>query len=191
MAITGRWFLESEDGFKPIKLGITEDNKIDWTTFKLRIQIDSSMETVYKAWATSGKLKEWFLEKASFESAIGKDRRADELCKKDDSYTWKWHNWEFEESGKILEANGKDSLSFVFGAGGKVSVTLKKIGGQTEIWLTQYDIPTDETSKMNYFIGCKTGWTFWLTNLKAWLEHNITLNAVNLTQSETKYLVNS
>jgi len=27
-----------------------------------------------------------------------------------------------------------------------------------------------------YHYGCSTGWTFWLANLKAWLEHGILLN---------------
>jgi len=34
-------------------------------------------------------------------------------------------------------------------------------------------------------------WTFWLTNLKAYLEHNITLHAKGLNQDETMDLVNS
>jgi hypothetical protein len=44
---------------------------------------------------------------------------------------------------------------------------------------------------MEIFVGCITGWTFWLTNLKAYLEHNITLHAKGLKQDETMDLVNS
>ena len=36
-----------------------------------------------------------------------------------------------------------------------------------------------------------TGWTFWLANLKAYIEHGITLNARGLRQEETTDLVNS
>jgi hypothetical protein len=40
-------------------------------------------------------------------------------------------------------------------------------------------------------VGCATGWTFWLANLKAWLEHGITLHATGLSQADTTNLVNS
>ena len=63
--------------------------------------------------------------------------------------------------------------------------------GSTEVTLVQDNIPTDEESRMNLFVGCITGWTFWLTNLKAYLEHGITLHAKGLQQDETTDLVNS
>ena len=37
-------------------------------------------------------------------------------------------------------------------------------------------MPTDEETKMNIYNGCSCGWTFWLANLKAYLEHGILLN---------------
>ncbi len=97
----------------------------------------------------------------------------------------------FTEKGQILEANGKDLISFTFGSGGIVTVRLKEVKGNTEVELIQSDIPTDEKSKMEIYVGCITGWTFWLTNLKAYVEHNITLHAKGLNQDETMDLVNS
>ena len=41
--------------------------------------------------------------------------------------------------------------------------------------LRQYNIPTDPESTLNIHFGCSNGWTFWLANLKAWLEHGIHL----------------
>ena len=93
--------------------------------------------------------------------------------------------------GQVLKANGKDLISYTFGSGGIVIVKLNEVSNGTEIELTQEDIPTDEKSKMDVFVGCITGWTFWLTNLKAYLEHDITLHAKGLRQDETKGLVNS
>jgi hypothetical protein len=51
--------------------------------------------------------------------------------------------------------------------------------------------PRIEISIEKKLVGCSTGWTFWLTNLIAYLEHDITLHAKGLKQYETKDLVNS
>jgi len=161
-----------------------------WNSFSLRIKIDQAVRTVFECWATQGQLEKWFLEEASYYHGNDK-RKADELVQKGDTFNWKWNNWNFTEKGEILEANGKDFISFTFGAGGKIDVKLNEINGMTEVSLTQSDIPTDEKSKMDIYVGCSTGWTFWLTNLKAFLEHGITLNAKGLKQEETKNLVNS
>lgn len=163
----------------------------DWTRFTKRILIEKPIVSVYECWATKRKMEEWFLERADYKYAHSQDRKPDEAVQPGDEFVWKWHNWDFSEEGEILEANGKDKISFTFGAGGKVHVNLKERGNATEIILTQDDIPTDEKSKKEIFAGCSTGWTFWLTNLKAYLEHGITLHAKGLKQEETTDLVNS
>jgi uncharacterized protein YndB with AHSA1/START domain len=162
----------------------------NWNTFTKRIVINKSIDSVYRSWATKSQLETWFLEKADFVSG-DMYRTADEPVQKSDRFFWKWNNWDFTEEGQILEANGINLISFTFGSGGIVSVKLKEIEGGTEVTLVQDDIPTDEKSKMELFVGCITGWTFWLANLKAYLEHNITLHAKGLRQDETINLVNS
>ncbi|OZV68011.1 SRPBCC family protein [Winogradskyella aurantia] len=161
-----------------------------WETFTKRIRINKPIEEVYNCWATKSQIEKWFLEKADFifENRV---RKPHELIQKNDDFQWKWNNWDFTEEGQVLEANGKDILSFTFGSGGIVAVTLKEVQYGTEVELIQKDIPTDDSSKMDIFVGCITGWTFWLTNLKAYLEHGITLHAKGLSQDETKDLVNS
>jgi uncharacterized protein YndB with AHSA1/START domain len=162
----------------------------NWKTFTKRILINKSIDSVYHCWATQNQIETWFLEKAVFVSGEN-HRKAGELVEKGDNFFWKWNNWDFTEKGQVLEANGKDIISFTFGSGGIVTVRLKEVNGSTEVELTQSDIPTDEKSKMEIYVGCITGWTFWLTNLKAYLEHNITLHAKGLNQDETMDLVNS
>ena len=162
----------------------------DWTKFVKRIVIESSIEEVYRSWATQSSIETWFLEKANFRNE-NQDRTSNELFQKGDNFKWKWNNWDTIFEGKILEANGEDLLSFTFGAGGLVHIQLKELGKATELCLTQEEIPTDDDNKMDQFVGCSNGWTFWLTNLKAFLEHGITLHATNLNQDETKNLVNS
>lgn len=163
----------------------------DWTRFKRRIVIEKPIRTIYDCWSTRHHMEKWFLEKAIYTGKGDQQRKMDENVQAGDTFEWKWNNWDFTESGTILSANGKDAISFTFGEGGKVHVTLKAIGEATEINLTQEEIPSDEKSKQEIFVGCATGWTFWLANLKAYLEHGITLHAKGLRQEETTDLVNS
>ena len=163
----------------------------DWTSFRKRITINKPLKDVYAAWAVPTKLENWFLEKAVYVDSNGDPRKSDQLIQQGDRFIWKWHNWETEENGEILEANGTDRLVFTFGFGGNVRVEVSEKGNSTHVELVQYDIPADEQNLREIFVDCITGWTFWLTNLKAWLEHGITLHATGLAQEETKDLVNS
>ncbi len=59
---------------------------------------------------------------------------------------------------------------FVFGKAGVVSVGLTEKAGDKIFWLKQEQIPADEPGKYNFHVGCKTGWTFYLANLKCVLQ---------------------
>lgn len=163
----------------------------NWSTFTKRIFIAKPAKEVYSAWVSAQKLEQWFLEKAKFHIPDERDRAYQEWFQEGDFYSWKWHNWDFEEQGTIIKANSKDEFAFSFGSGGIVRIKLIDKNQGTELVLTQESIPTDDKSKKEIYVGCSTGWTFWLTNLKAWLEHGITLHATGLAQEETKNLVNS
>ncbi len=163
----------------------------DWTSFRKRIYIEHPIENVYNSWAVPHNLTTWFLEKAEYFDQNNSLRSPNDQIQKGNRYSWKWHNWDIIEKGEVLIANGKNKIVFTFGSGGNVRVELTELNTGTELILIQEEIPTDEESKMNFFVGCSTGWTFWLANLKAWLEHGITLHATGLTQEETKDLVNS
>lgn len=164
---------------------------IDWTNFTKRIYIDSNIQSVYDAWTIPGKITEWFLEKADYSGENEQERNEDENIQNGDHFKWKWHNRENEEGGHILAANGSDRISFTFGTGGNVHIELNEHRLGTELTLVQDSIPIDEESKLDLFAGCNASWTFWLTNLKAWLEHGITLHATGLSMEETTDLVNS
>jgi len=164
---------------------------VDWTNFTRRIYIDKHIQAVYDAWTIPGKITEWFLEKADYRGKNDKERKSEDHIQNGDAFRWKWHNWEEPEKGKILAANGSDRVSFTFGTGGNVHVELNDHRRGTELTLIQDSIPTDEQSKLDLFVGCATGWTFWLANLKAWLEHGITLHETGLSREETTDLVNS
>jgi hypothetical protein len=98
-------------------------------------------------------------------------------------YTWYWHNWDGKEEGKILEANGVDFIEFYF-SNSKVSVQLEEKHDIVIVTLKQFEIPEDDASKLQIHFGCSNGWTFWLTNLKAYVEHGILLNETEIDLSD-------
>ncbi len=151
--------------------------------FIKKIRIKSSLEKVYGCWSTRKGMESWFLKSAEFyrdEALIAENA----FTLTGDRYSWQWHNWEPTESGIIVEANGRDWLVFSFGDRSKVSVKLETIGDSVLVILKQFDMPTDEKTILEVHIGCSNGWTFWLTNLKAFLEHGITLNETEIDISD-------
>ena len=159
--------------------------KLQWHSFQKRIYINATVEKLYKLWATQEGITSWFLKDAQFTDNNGTKRRADELVQVGDRYIWHWHNWDGKEEGKILEANNKDFILFTF-ENSKVSVKLEEKHNVVIVTLTQFEIPEDDESKLRIHFGCSNGWTFWLTNLKAFLEHGILLNEteINLQENE-------
>jgi len=82
-------------------------------------------------WTNFKQIETWFLEKADYQSGEI-IRKPDESVQKGDQYTWKWNNWDFTEEGQILEANGKDLLSFTFGAACRMLKRLDILDGKSE-----------------------------------------------------------
>ena len=144
----------------------------DFTRFKLRIPVKAAETDIYDCWTTQAGLERWFLRKAPFTTSDKTTRRRDQHAAANDTYEWRWYGWndDVAEHGSVLEANGKSFFKFIFGKAGTVSISIKEEHGQTICELIQENIPTDGESMGNYFIGCQTGWTFYLTNLKSVLE---------------------
>lgn len=149
--------------------------EIDWTQFTRRIHINKPVQEVYNALAIPTQIEKWFLEKADYIQVNCEVRDKNTPYQRGDAYEWKWWGWEHIEKGVVLHANDTDHITFTF-SGGKVDIKLKEDFSGTLIILKQRDIKTDETSKMKIYTSCSLGWSFWLVNLKAWLEHGITLN---------------
>lgn len=149
---------------------------LGFESFTKKIYVQAPIEKLYACWATPDGICTWFLREAAYVSRTGQTREPKEFICKGDRYTWRWYNWDGEESGEILLANGKDRIEFSFAEFCRVTVDLKKDGDHVLVSLTQANIPTDEQSKMNLHVGCSNGWTFWLANLKAYLEYGILLH---------------
>ena len=122
-------------------------------------------------------MEEWFLKKAQFfknDKALSKGEKATKDC----IFEWTWYGWpEMIQKGEMLEVVENEKIVFSFDPAGIVTIDIEKVDDNwTQLILQQSGIPTDEESKKNFFYGCSLGWSFWLVNLKAWLEHGILLD---------------
>jgi hypothetical protein len=52
---------------------------------------------------------------------------------------------------------------------------MKEERGHMIVELVQTEIPTDDRGKHYWHLGCKTGWTFYLANLKSLFEGGVDL----------------
>ncbi len=149
----------------------------NWNRFVTRISVIAPVEKLYWCWATREGIEYWFLRISEYKKPDGSLRTNDEPVQKGDTYTWRWHGWSDEttEEGTILDCNGKDFFKFSFGKAGNCAVSIKKEGVYTVVELVQDEIPDTEEGRQMWHVGCKTGWTFYLTNLKSLLEGGIDL----------------
>ncbi|MCD6012442.1 MAG: hypothetical protein K0Q79_2304 [Flavipsychrobacter sp.] len=154
---------------------------IDWSKFAHKIYINVPMQKVYDAWATRTNIESWFLRKGEFFMPDGTVRPNDSYVQAGDTYEWFWHGHPDTtvERGKITEANGKDRFQFVFGGAGLVTIDMRQVDNVTEMILTQSEIPADEAGRYNYHVGCSTGWTFYMANIKSILEGGLDLRNKN------------
>jgi uncharacterized protein YndB with AHSA1/START domain len=149
----------------------------NWDHFSLKIAIDAPIKAIYDAWTVQFNLEKWLLRKAVFHKDDDSQRDYDAYIQEGDTYRWLWHGRpdDVVEKGKVLEANGVDRLAFSFTAGALVTVTIGEAMGHNIVLLKQENMPTDEASRARYHLGCLSGWTFYLTNLKSVLEGGLDL----------------
>lgn len=153
----------------------------DWSRFVVRINVNAPTQKLYQAWATRSGMEYWFLRMSEYKKPDGSIRGKDEFVEKGDTYRWLWHGWpdETEEKGEILACNGKDQFKFSFGKAGICSVSIYEDQGETIVELVQDNIPTDDKGMQFYHLGCKTGWTFYMANMKSLYEGGIDLRNKN------------
>jgi hypothetical protein len=154
---------------------------IDWSRFNVRIDIKAPTEKLYSGWITSSGIEYWFLRSCEYRKPGGSLRERNEPVQTGDSYLWRWHGYpdEVKEEGTVLDMNGKDFFKFSFGKAGVCSVYIKEESGNTIVELVQENIPDDEHGRQYYHVGCKTGWTFHLADMKSIYEGGIDLRNKN------------
>lgn len=154
----------------------------DWSRFSVRINIrNTPPQQLYRAWATRTGIEYWFLRMSEYKKADGTVRADEEYVQTGDHYRWRWHGYsdEVTETDEILDCNGVDFFKFRFGKAGVCSVRIYEEQHEMIVELIQEHIPTDEKGKELWHVGCKTGWTFYLANMKSMFEGGIDLRNKN------------
>ncbi len=147
----------------------------NWTSFTKKVPIKSTVSELYKAWTVPKEIEKWFLSEALYKRANGEVIASNESIAANDRYEWSWFLYETIEKGKVLEANGVDCLKFTFAGDCIVTISLTQKEETVIVSLTQSNIPTDNQSKRGIRIGCDSGWSFFLVNLKSVYEGGLDL----------------
>jgi len=136
------------------------NKKYDWSQFIQRLPVAAPAEKVFKMWTDPKMMNKWLVEDAKMP------------LKKNGTYEWTWYGG-FKDSGKILSVRKPSKLVFTF-AGSKCEVQIKKNKRGSMVTLRQYSIPDSDEHKVVH-LSCSNGWTFYLTNLKTYMEYGIDL----------------
>lgn len=147
----------------------------DWTTFTRRIAIKTKLADIYNAWTKASEIEKWFLSKAVYFDPKLNQLDNDKSIEKGCSYVWNWYLYDTTERGTIVDANGKDFIQFTFAGDCIVDVKLTIQHDYVIVELTQKNIPTDDQSKQGIRLGCDSGWSFFLVNLKSVYEGGLDL----------------
>jgi len=134
---------------------------LSFDSFTKKIYIKTNLEKLYWSWCTADGITSWFLSNATYTSTNGRMKSGSAKIAEGDSYIWEWHNWDGQEKGKVIQANGKDFFEFTFADVCHVAISMEEQGDFVLLTLKQYNIPTDDKSKLNIHYGCSNGWTFW------------------------------
>lgn len=151
----------------------------DWTTFTRKIAIKAKLSDIYDAWTTADEIEKWFLSNATFYDANKESISKNVQLKKGMTYAWNWYLFDETEYGSITKANGTDAIQFTFAGECLVDIKLSVQGDDTIVELTQKNIPTDDDSKQGIRLGCASGWSFFLLNLKSVYEGGLDLRNKN------------
>lgn len=146
------------------------NKKYNWSEFTLSVAIEAPVEKIYKMWTDSEKLCKWLPSDAKMNMEEG------------GNYEWSWTRG-FKEKGKILSFKKPSRLSFTF-ADSICDVSIKRNKHGSLVKLHQYNIPETEKHKSDTHLRCNNNWTFYLINLKTYLEFGI-----DLREKDTDYLM--
>ncbi|MBL4703557.1 MAG: SRPBCC domain-containing protein [Flavobacteriales bacterium] len=147
----------------------------NWISFTKKIAIKAKLSDLYDAWTVPSKIEGWFLSKANFQSESGDQLEQDLNVTKGSSYEWFWYLYDGVGKGKITKTNGVDFLQFTFAGDCLVDVQLTQVNENVVVQLTQSNIPIDNESKRGIRLGCDSGWSFFLVNLKSVYEGGLDL----------------
>ncbi len=139
--------------------------------FEMHIYVRATADQVLKAWTETAQITKWFVAKSEYRDASG--TLVSEAVE-GGTYRWGWIEGS-EDSSQITKA-GPGAFWFGWDQGkGQVQVRIEAVGSECRVNLKQEMFEGTPEYVEHFQLGCRLGWTFFLTNLKAWLEHGIDL----------------
>ncbi len=145
--------------------------------FELRIWIAAEPDAVFKCWARADRLSKWFQHTARHFSADNPSENRTE-ARGGDRYEWGLVHGH-RSTGKFLEVDSeKRVVHFTFSgdSGMSTRVQAESADGGSMVRLTHLGLPDAD---VECYADVKCGWTFYLTSLKAFLEHQVDLRELS------------
>jgi len=134
--------------------------------FTTKLAIKTTLPKVWDALATETGLTQWFPSQATLDVRSG------------GSFEFCWG--EFRLPGKFIEVIPQKKLSFTWWEPkGPITFELEKSGDSEVIVTLIARGYQSEGEELKQYIEETKGWTFFLTNLKSYLEHGIDLRDHN------------
>jgi len=163
----------------------------DWSRFRLGIHVRKTPPQVFRLLATAAGLAKWFPNEAVYRDRAGRTRRPTELAKSGDAYFKRFvYAGGVQGDGVVLSARRERLFKISFGENGEVCFRLKPKDRGTLVELIQDRIPTHPEARIESHLGCRTGWTFFLTNLKSVAEGGPDLRETDSKRARDTALVN-
>lgn len=144
-----------------------------YETFDLSVFIVDEVSIIDHALRTKSGVESWFLKRADFVDDQSVARQPFETCGSGDAYWWEWFEGTIEQGTIITSEQGR--LEFTFGQDVTVMIDYEAIADGTLVKLSQVHDIRDPELKQRAYTSCLQAWTFYLANLKAYVEHGIDL----------------
>lgn len=139
--------------------------------FEMHIYVRATADQVLQAWINSDQITKWFVTDSEYRDASG---AVVNTAVEGGTFRWRWIEGS-EDSSQILRA-GPGAFWFGWDQGkGQVQVRIESLGSESRVTLKQEMFEGSPDHLAQFQLGCRLGWTFFLTNLKAWLEHGVDL----------------
>jgi uncharacterized protein YndB with AHSA1/START domain len=153
--------------------------KYDWTQFTLKVAINKSVASVFRAWTDDKVVSKWFTEKTVIQP------------RKNGRIYFEWLAGD-KLDAKVISISKNRHFTFPFGSKGeRVTIKFVKDGRGSICELRQYNMLTTPKSRWEMHRGCIQGWTFFLANLKSYLEYGVDLRSHDPQKSYRQQFINS
>jgi uncharacterized protein YndB with AHSA1/START domain len=144
-----------------------------WTQFRYNEYIKAPKEELFRKWATSKGITEWFLASAEYKDDRGRIRDSKEIVQAGDIYTWTFYTG-LSIIGRVLEVKEPNLFKFTFGKKEPnsdedviVTVVLHDYNSKQRIEVVQENMADNEYGHVTHNMSCHLGWSYFLTNLRS------------------------